>query len=507
MNLLEDAWIPVRADGGNGGFRLLTYRQLLCEPGSWQVSLPRDDLELACLQLLVCMTQVMFLPADDATLRKRLDVPLPSEDFAAGISPCRDWFDLDHPTQPFMQSRGVKTAEYTPIQKLLVGLPEGNNHAFFNDAGEVRKLSGPIAAIALFNQASNAQSIGGGFKGNLRGGSNPYLAPVNTLVAGDNLRETVWRNVLTLPRVQDRLPGWTPDFGRDQPTWIKPIKEKEVIRWNEIGLFRGLFWQPLLVELVRSEDLASCDVLGGEEGSFYSGFRKAKFKFSVEGIWTHPHGAMIWNRKKNEHRFVSFSAASPAWTLLSEFVVPRDVDGLAANEGCMPAGPVVQAMEVFPDEPVHLIVGGYCTRQASVVERRHELMSLAKGWDNDKTRLKQLVDFGTRARQVLYKSIALSVRGDKKNGIKGIASPIHDSADKHFYARTESLIHEIFSNALTFREWKGAKAAFTDQLAGHCRAIFQELTDPYAMKPELIPAIAWARHSLDFDLAKLKEGT
>ncbi|MCM8597095.1 MAG: type I-E CRISPR-associated protein Cse1/CasA, partial [Candidatus Accumulibacter sp.] len=63
MNLLEDPWIPVRADNGAGAFRLLTYRALLCEPGqNWQISLPRDDLELACLQLLVCMTQVMFLP-------------------------------------------------------------------------------------------------------------------------------------------------------------------------------------------------------------------------------------------------------------------------------------------------------------------------------------------------------------------------------------------------------------------------------------------------------------
>ena len=53
MNLLEDAWIPVRADGGAGAFRLLTYQELLCEPGNWQVSLPRDDLELACVQLLV----------------------------------------------------------------------------------------------------------------------------------------------------------------------------------------------------------------------------------------------------------------------------------------------------------------------------------------------------------------------------------------------------------------------------------------------------------------------
>lgn len=124
MNLLEAPWIPVRADGGTGAFRLLTYRQLLCEPGeNWQVSLPRDDLELACLQLLVCMTQVMFLPEDDPTLRSRIASPLTPDEFCAGVTPCRDWFDLDHPTQPFMQSRGVK-GEWTSMQKLLPGLPE-----------------------------------------------------------------------------------------------------------------------------------------------------------------------------------------------------------------------------------------------------------------------------------------------------------------------------------------------------------------------------------------------
>ena len=77
MNLLDDPWIPVRADSGAGALRLLTYRQLLGEPGhDWQISLPRDDLELACLQLLVCMTQVMFLPRDDRELLARIEHPL-----------------------------------------------------------------------------------------------------------------------------------------------------------------------------------------------------------------------------------------------------------------------------------------------------------------------------------------------------------------------------------------------------------------------------------------------
>lgn len=501
MNLVDDPWIPVRTDGGTGAFQLLTYRELLCNADNWQVSLPRDDLELACIQLLVCMTQVMFLPEDKPTLRMRLAGPLSLEAFDAGVAPYRDWFDLDHPTQPFMQTRGVKASEATPIQKLLIGLPEGNNHAFFNEAGEVRRLSGPLAAISLFNQASNSPSFGGGFKGSLRGG-----APITTLVAGTTLRDTVWRNVLTRPHIAARQ-IMTPGFDQDQPTWVKPIREKEIIRWNEIGLVRGLFWQPARVELVKSEVNAPCDVLGGKAVPVYTGFLKEKFNFTVEGVWPHPHGAMMMALKKDalEQRFASFTTTAPAWTLLSEFVVPKNINDHDATEGSIPAGPVIQANELG-DGDMHLLVGGYRTNQASVLERRHELMSLAQGWSDDKERLKQLVDLGKEAKKALRGKLYFAVQGNKDKGLKGIGAAIHETAEKLFFARTESFIHETFSNALTFKEWKVAKAGFTKQLATHCRTIFEELTGPYAMKPELIPVIAWAHRSLNADLAKIMEG-
>lgn len=509
MNLLEDAWIPVRAEGGAGDFRLLTYRELLCKSGNWQVSLPRDDLELACVQMLVCMTQIMFLPEDIRTLRKRVAEPLSRKAFDVGIAPCLEWFDLDHPTQPFMQSRGVKAADDTPIQKLLVGLPEGNNHAFFNEVGEVQVLSGPVAAIALFNQASNSPSFGGGFKGSLRGG-----APITTLVVSknSNLRETIWLNVLTLPRIQERLPRWTLDYKRDRPTWINPIRERQTIRWSEIGLIRGLFWQPARVQLVRAQVATPCDVLGGGSGPAYSGFLKEKFSFTVEGLWPHPHGAMVANTKSGslEWKFTSFTTAAPAWTFLSEFVVPRDVNAPDAKEGCVPAGAVTQLGEIC-EGGLHLMVGGYRIKKALVTERRHELMSLAQGWNDEKGRLKQLVDIGKKARKALCGKLYVVAEGKKgkrqRKELQGIGAPIHETAEKRFYGRTEGLIHEVFSNVLTFKEWKVARADFADQLTGNCSAIFKELTDPYAMKSELIPVIAWARRSLNTELAQLKEGT
>lgn len=503
MNLLEDPWIPVRADHGAGAFRLLTYRDLLCEPGqNWQISLPRDDLELACLQLLVCMTQVMFLPDDDAALRQRLATPLTPAEFDADIAPFLDWFDLDHLTLPFMQTRGVKAAEPTPIQKLLIGLPEGNNHAFFNEVGEARHLSGPVAAIALFNQASNCPSFGGGFKGSLRGG-----APITTLVFDRDLYRMVWRNVLTRPRVEERQIA-APGLVQDQPTWVSPVAEKSTIHWNQIGLMRGLFWQPAHVELVRSDGARACDVLGGEATAGYSGFLKEKFNFTVEGVWPHPHGAMTMSLKKGEmeQRFASFTTTAPAWTQLSEFVIPRSLNDKDAKEGSTPAGSISQFHATTIDEPLNILVGGYRTNQASVLERRHELIGLAPGWGMEK-RLFTLVGIGKGAKKALRGKLYFAVQGNKDKALKGLGAAVHETAEKLFYARTENLIHQTFSSNATFKEWGEARRQYAQQIAAHCRDIFEELTDPYALKPELIPVIAWSRRALNTDLNKLMEET
>ena len=160
MNLLEDPWIPGRADNGAGAFQLLTYRQLLCEPGrDWQVSLSRDDLELACLQLLVCMTQVMFLPEDDAALRKRMVEPLTAEEFDAGIAPCRDWFDLNHPTHPFMQTRGVRAEKPTAIQQ----------PCFLQRGWRNRKALGSIGSGSALQSSLERKQHGGWIQGQSAG--------------------------------------------------------------------------------------------------------------------------------------------------------------------------------------------------------------------------------------------------------------------------------------------------------------------------------------------------
>lgn len=524
MNLLEAPWIPVRADAGRGESRLLTYRALLCEQGqNWQISLPRDDLELACLQLLVSMTQVIFLPDDDSSLRSRIDIPLAPDAFDASVAPYAEWFDLDHPTQPFMQTRGVKATDNTPIQKLLIGLPEGNNHAFFNDAGEVTHLGGTLVAIALFNQASNCPSFGGGFKGSLRGG-----APITTLVFDTDLRRMIWRNVLSRERLTERQIA-APGPAQDQPTWVAPIARKSTIQWNQIGLVRGLFWQPAHVELVKSEAVWACDVLGGAAVAGYSGFRKEKFNFTVEGVWPHPHGAMLFSGKKEKDgkkyrsacnwkdeeardwKFASFSAIEPPWTQLSEFAMPRSKYDFDAKEGSVPAGPISQYDQIPASSKLDLLIGGYQAKKALVLQRRHELIGIANGWQDDKSRLEKMVVFGKAVRASLYGKLMTAASGyenkKRKIKLKGLGVDLHKTAEKLFYARTEALIHQTFSNDLTWKQWPVENAAFVEAMLQCGREIFSELTQPYFAKPELIPIIAWTEQKLNAEFKKLKENT
>ena len=516
MNLLYDPWIPVRSDGGTGEFRQITYEELLCREGVWQISLPRDDLEMACLQLLICLTQVLFLPSDYKILRQSINAPLGQEEFSAGVDQVESrWFDLADPETPFMQIRGVGADEVTPIQKLLVGMPEGNNHSFFNEVGEVRHLGAACTAIALFNQAVNSPSFGGGFKGGLRGG-----APVTTLVLGESLRDSIWRNVITLDRVKSRIgSGYKYDLSKDKPTWVQRISQKETVYTSDIGLLRGLFWQPVHVELTPPKYNSTCDLLDVPSKITYEGFKKEKFPYDLVGIWPHPHGAMVTTiketkgkEKKVDQKFISFAYLAPAWTQLTEFTVPRSTEKTSKDketkttESTVPAEPVLQHSELLPASWLHILVGGYLASKASILQRHHDLVSLAQGWDEDGGRLKQLVDLGLEAKESLRKKLYITAAGDKKRGLKGIGSDIQKKGVRLFFAFTEGMLHEILQDQMTFRDFKKAREQWLKSLESICMDIFESLTDPYTMKPELIPIIALARRSLSNELMTLKDG-
>ncbi len=488
MNLLIDNWIPVVL---NGEFQRLSLRQLLCyqQEQGWQLSCFRDDMELSALQLLVCIVQVVLMPEDSKALLRCWSEPMPEKDYEKGIAPFHDWFDLLHPKMPFMQIKGFNAEKTQPIQKLFIGLPEGNNHAFFNEVGEIKTAHLGDIAIALFNQNTNAPGFSGKQKAGLR-----CATPINTLVKGETLRKTLWLNVLHREFINKLYPSIN-----NRPVWIDPIveveqldeyikksksketsKNRKKIYVHEIGFTRGLFWLPVLIEIM-------------ENGSEFR--LGSDFYFDVIGVWPHPHTPRKWtfdNKDKNApeklESFLSFSTTSPAWTHLSSILIEED----SKKGGHTPAPVISQFKQVFRRHPLDLIIGGYCNKQALILQRCHELYSLKSGWDSNLQHLNVIIDTGLSCKSILHSKLYAI---GKAIGIKGLAN----QGDEQFYGLSEPLIHELLK-AIDWNEASGQITVAKKSLVKLSKRIFDSIVIPYEHDPKRLKIIIKKRSDLSFEL-------
>ncbi|RWV41984.1 type I-E CRISPR-associated protein Cse1/CasA [Escherichia coli] len=87
---------------------MINLQSLYCSRDQWRLSLPRDDMELAALALLVCIGQIIAPAKDDVEFRHRIMNPLTEDEFQQLIAPWIDMFYLNHAEHPFMQTKGVK---------------------------------------------------------------------------------------------------------------------------------------------------------------------------------------------------------------------------------------------------------------------------------------------------------------------------------------------------------------------------------------------------------------
>ena len=126
-NLLTENWIPVKSLSGP---ERISLKDLLCSQDEWRLSLTRDDMELACLQMIICIVQVIFMPKNIQELTSAYETSMKKEVYDKKISAFKNWFDLLHPEYPFMQSKSIEQKKLLDpeqcksLQKLLVGLPE-----------------------------------------------------------------------------------------------------------------------------------------------------------------------------------------------------------------------------------------------------------------------------------------------------------------------------------------------------------------------------------------------
>lgn len=481
MNLFQDPWIAVK---GPVGVKLIGLEELLCSHESFVLCLPRDDMELSTLQLAICLTQVAIMPENLKELKDRIKQPLDKVEYRQRIEKFIPWFQLDHPEWPFMQTVNVSAKETTPIQKLLPGLPEGNNHCFFNNPGEIRVLGASMTAVALFQQASTAPSFGGGFKYPLR--ARGAAVPLTTLIWDEDLRKMVWTNTLSHDKVLNFAPDYSIGSEAEIPTWVKPVKDIE--RVAQIGLLRGLFWQPAHIKLEWEQIDDTCDLIGTPIKKGCKTFIKEKFNYSMDGIWSHPHSPRDF-----EKGFLALRANEPSWTNCYAYVY-KDDD--LERAGHIPAAVVSQAKMLKSGQALHLIVGGYCNNQANVIERRHEMLSLGVGWERqDAERLKSIIELLLDMRKNLSKKLYWLKKARPEKKLRGVGVDLTAEANRMFYQETEQLVREGLQK-FTFQEAKVFQDELKKQCYSICLNIYDDVTAPFQHDTGMVAAIAEGRRSL-----------
>ncbi|AKB58139.1 type I-E CRISPR-associated protein Cse1/CasA [Methanosarcina barkeri] len=501
FNLLTENWIPVQQQGQ---FETISLKRLLCRDEDWQICMSRDDMELAALQLIVCIVQVMFMPDDEDCLMDAYKKPMSEADYDKGILPFMEWFDVLHPEYPFMQTASVKpdiknkkVENGSSIQKLFVGLPEessksGSSNAFFNSSDEIECVCLGESVIALFQQATNGFSLGGqfysvGLKGSM---------PITTLIQERNLRKCVWCNVLNkefIKRTSSLLDG----DKNNQPTWVvsPSFDSKSPEYAHTIGLLRGLFWQPARVKL---------DV---DDTFKVKGFFKEQGMSYVKDFWHHPHTPIDIIRLKNnkESPFLSAKQDLPLWGQMLSFFYTQSPE----KEGISRALVVSHyAQTIGRKKPINLVVGGYVKGKSteSLAGRKHEMYSISSGWENQIAEMSLLVSYGLDAQKALDDAVysfgkelkEIRIVRNKEKPSKLITN-LKNQAKKLYFNNSEELFHSIMRE-LDVNDISKYNDNFVQLAIGTFDTIFL----PYEHDPKLLKAIVTGRRGLIKKLVKIR---
>ncbi|MDE0518736.1 MAG: type I-E CRISPR-associated protein Cse1/CasA [Bdellovibrionales bacterium] len=481
---MTEKWIPVQDN------QKITLRTLLCSQGKYSLALNRDDMELACLQMIICMVQVIFMPNNFNLLEAFYNNPMDGENYDKGVSHFQDWFDVLHPKYPFMQT--INKKKETSLQKLFIGLPEksstsGSSNAHFNRVDELKEIDLGRATIALFQQATNGFSLGGrAFTKGLKGSM-----PITTLIYDEsqNLRKTVWCNILDKKLLEQHIGNQDVE---NKPSWVKPIafNKNRPEYAHKIGLLRGLFYQPAKVKLEVNEQRKA------------TGFFKEPGLSYIEGFWRHPHTPIGWKKNENKHYYISVNEKYLWKQMLSLLYTVSDQEGYSR---ALVVDHYVNG--IGRGKSINLSVGGYIKGKSteSLAGRKHEIYSLKSGWSEKQGEIIELVKCALKAGKLLNDSIYSIGKNLKseysnqgKEGSNFIKKQLQPLTKQIYFNNSESLIHETLRN-LDFNKIQ----AYKKQFCSLAKNTFKETTQSYEHDPKLLKAIEYGRKYLNRKLNTL----
>lgn len=299
MNLLQEAWIPVRFADGH---REWVTPARLSDPTVVAFDADRADFNGALAQFAIGLLQTTS-PAKNALQWKRLmDTPPDEATLHAWFEPYAAAFELDGDGPRFMQDLDLRTTdgETVGIGSLLAGSPGKStiekNTDHFIKRNLSRSLCPRCAGLALFTKQVTGQAVGTGYRTGLRGGG-----PLTTLLIATPsttmrvpLWSTLWLNVVdqtevcriggnealreihfTFPWMQSIRRIQKTDDGETTPIQTHPMH----VYWGMPGRIRLDF------DIVSS---GTCDVCAYSSDRLVQQYVTRNYGLNYKGPWRHP---------------------------------------------------------------------------------------------------------------------------------------------------------------------------------------------------------------------------
>ncbi|MBI3617665.1 MAG: type I-E CRISPR-associated protein Cse1/CasA [Candidatus Omnitrophica bacterium] len=269
MNLIYDKWIPVRRKSGKKE-KIAPWevtKNMAADP-ILELAAPRPDFNGALIQFLIGLLQTTCAPNSNKEWRSWRDNPPVPEELKRKFEEVAFAFNLDGTGPRFMQdltleSELKKTDEPESIDKLLIDSPGGQTEKFNTDhfikRGRVEQLCFSCSAQALLTLQLNAPAGGAGHRVGLRGGG-----PVNTVILGNFLWETVWSNVLDQNRFNN-LASPDQNENEDKFPWCGETRTSEndkVTTGQDVHPYQVYWSLPRRIRLGFNKEKNQCNLCG-----------------------------------------------------------------------------------------------------------------------------------------------------------------------------------------------------------------------------------------------------
>lgn len=295
MNLIEDAWIPVRRR--NGEKTLIAPWQVTEGEGDREfigLAAPRPDFNGALIQFLIGLAQTTYAPKNTREWRNRLDDPPKPEELKKAFQPLSEAFDLDGDGPRFMQDldKKLEKDEMNLISNLFMDSPGDNtirkNTDFFIKRGRIASVCPTCAATALFTLQTNAPSGGQGHRTGLRGGG-----PLTTLIVGPSLWNIVWGNVLEKTEFLEKCGNAEKDDVGAHFPWLSKTRTSEkgqVTTPEQVHPDQNFWSMPRRIRLAFKsvEKDIPCDICSTPTLNVCEGYFTKNYGVNYSGAWSHP---------------------------------------------------------------------------------------------------------------------------------------------------------------------------------------------------------------------------